>query len=157
MRLHLRTTTARAMSLGSALVLSTLVACGGAERESAGDVAAGTTPAATTTALRVADVELGRGLTADKRVQNSTDDFTPNDTIYASVRTTGAATNATVMARWTFQDGQVVQESTQTIAPTGDANTEFHISKPDGLPKGNYKVEIFLNGQSVETEEFEVK
>jgi hypothetical protein len=29
--------------------------------------------------------------------------------------------------------------------------TEFHVAKPDGWPKGSYKVEVFLNGNSVET------
>ena len=162
MRLHSRTTAARALSLGTALAVSVVIGCsGGAERESAGDVAGGTTPATSaapgTATLRVADVELGKGLTADKRIQNATDDFAANDTIYASVRTTGTASNATLMARWTFEDGQVVQETSQPIAPTGDANSEFHISKPGGFPKGKYKVEVFLNGQSVDSEEFEIK
>jgi hypothetical protein len=34
--------------------------------------------------------------------------------------------------------------------------TEFHVTKPDGWPKGSYKVEVFLNGNSVETESFKV-
>ena len=54
------------------------------------------------------------------------------------------------------RDGQVVNESTQTIAPTGDARTEFHISKPDGWPSGKYKLEVFLNGSSAATKDFEV-
>jgi len=62
-----------------------------------------------------------------------------------------------VMARWTFEDGQVVQESSQSIAPNGDEYTEFHISKPTGLPKGKYKVEVFLDSKSAGTKDFEVK
>ncbi len=42
-------------------------------------------------------------------------------------------------------------------APTGDARTEFHISKPDGWPTGKYKLEVFLNGSSAATREFEVE
>ena len=42
------------------------------------------------------------------------------------------------------------------IVPTGTAVTEFHVAKPDGWPKGSYKVEVFLNGNSVETESFKV-
>ena len=61
------------------------------------------------------------------------------------------------MARWTFEDGQVVDEKTEAIAPTGEAWTEFHISKPGGLPKGKYKVEVFLDSKSAGTKEFEVK
>ena len=92
----------------------------------------------------------------DKRVTDKTDSFRPSETIYVSVNTEGAAPNATLKARWTFQDGQVVKESSQTIAPTGTAVTEFHVSNPAGWPVGSYKVEVFLNGSSVETESFKV-
>ena len=113
-------------------------------------------PPATQDAVRVTDVDLGPGLGPDKRVTDKTDSFNPSQTIYVSVRTEGAAPSATLKARWTFQDGQVVQESSQTIAPTGAAVTEFHVSNPTGWPKGSYKVEVFLNGSSVETETFKV-
>ena len=71
--------------------------------------------------------------------------------------TSGAAPTATIRTRWTYQDGQVVDESEQVIAPTGDAATEFHIQKPDGWPTGKYKLEVFLNGTAVQTKDFEVK
>jgi hypothetical protein len=106
--------------------------------------------------VRVSQIDLGRSLNADKTIGDNTSSFKPNDTIYASVATAGSAATATVRARWTYQDGQVVNESTQTIAPTGDARTEFHISKPDGWPPGKYKVEVFLNGSSAGTKDFEV-
>jgi len=119
-------------------------------------------PGATGTAgagvgVRVSDIELGRSLTADKRINDNTDSFKPNDAVYASIATAGAAPSAMLKARWTYQDGQVVDESTQTIAPTGDARTEFHISKPDGWPVGKYKLEVFLNGASAGTKDFEVE
>ena len=72
-------------------------------------------------------------------------------------QTEGAASTATLKTRWTFADGQVVDESTQTIAPTGNARTEFHISKPDGWPVGKYKFEVFLNGASAATKDFSVE
>lgn len=119
-------------------------------------------PPATTTAnetVRVTNVDVGRSIGADKKVNDNatTDEFGRNDTIYVSVDTEGSASGAALSARWTFEDGQVVDESSQTISTTGPAVTEFHISKPDGFPAGKYKVEISLNGQSVETKDFEVK
>jgi hypothetical protein len=111
----------------------------------------------TAQAVRVTDVNLGRTLNADKTVADNTDSFRPADTVYASVVTDGSSSNATLKARWTYQDGQLVEESVQTIAPTGKATTEFHISKPDGWPTGKYKVEVSLNGATAETKEFEVK
>jgi len=106
--------------------------------------------------VRVSQVDVGRSLTADKMISDRTDSFKPNDMIYASVATEGTSSAATLKARWTFQDGQVVNESTQTIAPTAGARTEFHISKADGWPAGKYKVEVSLNGAPAETKEFTV-
>jgi hypothetical protein len=107
--------------------------------------------------VRVAQVDIGRSLTADKAISDTTDSFKPNDTIYASIATEGTAATVALKARWTYQDGQIVDESTQTIAPTGAARTEFHISKPDGWPAGKYKLEVFLNGSSAATKDFDVQ
>jgi hypothetical protein len=110
----------------------------------------------TGTGVRVSQIDMGRSLNADKTIADNTLSFKPSDTIYASIVTAGSATTAEVKAHWTYQDGQVVNESTQTIAPTGDTRTEFHISKPTGWPSGKYKLEVFLNGSSAATKEFEV-
>lgn len=114
-----------------------------------------TSPAAQ--GVQVARVELGTSLANDNTVANKTDSFLPNQTIYASIVTNGSAPSAELKTRFTYQDGQVVDESTRTIAPNGQAVTEFHVSKPDGFPVGKYKVEVFVNGTSAATKEFEVK
>src|SRR5688572_13751661 len=116
--------------------------------------AAGTT--GTGAGVRVSQIDMGRSLNGDKTIGDNTLSFKPTDTIYASIATAGSATTAEVKARWTYQDGQVVNESTQTIAPTGDARTEFHISKSERWPSGKYKLEVFLNGSSAATKDFEV-
>ena len=121
------------------------------------DTARGTVDTAPVATFKVSDVKLGKTLNADKTIKDNADDFGVRDTIYASVKTEGSATGATLMARWTFQDGQVVEEQTQTINATGDAITEFHIMKATAWPKGNYKLAILLNGTEVETEDFEIK
>ena len=100
---------------------------------------------------------LGRSLGGDKTVTDRTDTFKPNDTIYASVATEGSASSAIIRAKWSFEDGQLVDESTRTIAPNNKERTEFHISKPDGWPAGKYKLEVFLNDQSAETKNFDVR
>lgn len=114
-----------------------------------------TTPAAT--AVRVSDVRLGRGVGADRRVTDETTQFRPQDTIYASVVTDGSASNVTLTARWTYQDGQQVDETSQTISPTGSQVTEFHISRPSGWPQGNYQVQILVNGTQATTRDFRVQ
>ncbi|HET6778161.1 MAG TPA: hypothetical protein VFH26_04685 [Gemmatimonadales bacterium] len=133
-----------------------LIAVGCSKRDSGSTVDTGSR-AEVATAVRVADVKLGRAVGADKRVTEETDDFRPTDVIYAVVETQGSGSTAALQARWTYEDGQVVDESSRNISAAGGDFTEFHISKPSGWPKGNYKVEILLNGQPVETEDFEVK
>lgn len=139
------------LSLGLALLLIA-AACGGPKTDTGGT--AGTTG---TAAVRVTDVSLGRAIGADKAVTDSIDKFNPADTIYASVATDGTASTATLRAKWTFEDGQTVDESTRTIAPSGRERTEFHIVKPSGWPAGKYKVEVFLNDQSTTAKTFEVQ
>ena len=143
------------LAAACALTLATGTAC---NRDTADDTAAGTGTATTTASeLRVDEIRLGNAIGADNRVATESDDFATNETIYASIRTAGTAPNATLVARWTFEDGQVVSEDTRTIAPNGSDVTEFHITNPNGWPAGDYKLEVMLNGQSVGSKDFEVK
>jgi hypothetical protein len=108
-------------------------------------------------AFRVAAIQLGTSLGADKRISAPATTFAPTDTIYASVASEGAAESVTLTARWTFEDGQLVSESTQLLAPTGPAVTEFHVAKPSGWPAGRYRLEIAANGQPAASRDFEVR
>ena len=105
---------------------------------------------------RVTDVQIGRSINTDKTVMDKADSFAPADTIYVSVKTDGAAQGAKLQTRWYFND-KVVEESSEMISPTGPAVTEFHLSKPDGWPVGNYRIEVLLNGAPSGTKNFEVK
>jgi len=107
--------------------------------------------------FRVSGIELGKAVGADKRVTAPSSSFAPSDTIYASVVTEGASSAVTLVARWTYQDGQLVNEETQSIAPSGAAVTEFHIAKPDGWPAGGYQVEVIANGTSAGKRAFQVQ
>ncbi|MDQ3698323.1 MAG: hypothetical protein M3373_09905 [Gemmatimonadota bacterium] len=145
-------------ALGATLVFT--AACGGNDARDAAttDTSPGTLdrPAVT---LRVTDVQLGRTMGADNRIADETDDFGPNDTIHAVVAHEGAAAGTSITARWTFEDGQVVDERTETVSPTGATTeyTHFMVAKPSGWPRGEYRLHILVNGREVETEEFEVK
>ena len=114
-------------------------------------------PAPAPPAFAVQTIEVGKGIGADKRVTAPTASFGRQDTIYVSVATEGAAPSKTISAKWTFQDGQVVKEQSEAIAPTGPAATEFHISKPKPWPVGKYKVEIAVDGAAAGSKDFEVK
>jgi hypothetical protein len=149
------TKTALARAAAFSLAVLAISACGKKADETSTQTSGGAIAAAPGT-VQVADVTIGRGVSADKHVANQTDSFSARDTIYASVHTTGSAPNTNIAARWTFQDGQVVNESTETIAPSGDAYTEFHISKPSGWPAGKYTLHVLVNNQEVQTKDFTV-
>lgn len=117
----------------------------------------GTDATATEQRVEVIDVMLGRGVGPDMRVTEETTTFRSSDTIYVSVATEGVAPSATLAARWTYEDGQVVDESSRAIAPNGPEVTEFHVSKPDGWPAGNYEVVISLDGREVDRKSFSVE
>ncbi len=109
-------------------------------------------------ALHVTDVSTGKGLTADKNLVTGTSDFGVRDTIYAVVKTDGASTGSKLDAKWTYNGKQTVNESSQNIAPTGgEARNEFHIEKKTAWPKGNYKVEVMLDGTSAGSKDFTIK
>ena len=113
-------------------------------------------PAATP--IKVAEIDVGKGLNADMTLKDNTDDFGVRDTIYAAVKTEGASAGSTLAAKWTFQSGQTVSESSQNISPSGgETRHEFHLSKATAWPKGNYKVEILLDGVSAGTKDFSIK
>ena len=169
----MRTSPLRPLTVALA-TLVTLTACGKKGDDSAatmgastgavgGDVAPGTAapspaPAAPVGSLAFGDLKLGRAVGPDNAVTDATDDFKPSDAIYAVVETNGASSGQSLVARWTYQDGQVVDETTQPVNSTGGmARTVFRISKPSGWPKGNYKVAILMNGQEMKSEDFEVK
>jgi hypothetical protein len=116
-----------------------------------------TPPPAAAAGVTVASIDLGTAVGPDQKVTSPTTTFGAKDTIYAAVATTGSASNATLGAKWTYQDGQTVNDSSQTIAPSGPAVTTFHISKPDGWPTGSYKVEISLDGTPVSSKDFTVQ
>lgn len=115
------------------------------------------TPAPAPAGLQFRELRLGKAVNADKSVSTDIGTFAPGDTLYASVATSGSSASSPIRALWTYQDGQVVSDDTQTVSGTGSDMTEFHISKPDGFPPGNYKLEIFIDGRSAMNRSFEVR
>lgn len=114
-------------------------------------------PSAEPKRVQVTKVELGNALGDDKRVKSPATSFSKKDTIFASVVTEGGSAPSELSAKWTFHDGQLVNETKRSIAPSALAVTEFSIQKADGWPSGEYKVEISLDGKPVDTKTFSVQ
>jgi hypothetical protein len=116
-------------------------------------------PAPAPAGVTLSSVSLGKSVGADKKVTAASEVFAKRDTIHASVDTNGTG-SATLAAKWTYSKADKtapVKEDSATITPTGPATTDFHISKPDGWPVGNYQVEILIDGKSVATKPFKVQ
>ncbi len=152
------------VSLAAALLLGlTLAACGKKEQPAPPPAAVTPPPAPVqdlvNVPVSVKGISLGNAIGDTKQVAAPMDSFGAKDTIYAVVQTIGTG-KSTLKAVWTFHKGDKtapVNETTQEIDAAGPANSEFHISKPDGWPVGDYQVEIMLNGASVGTQKFSVK
>jgi len=144
-----------AVSLLAVLCAAAVLALPACGKKDSKNPPAAQTPAVT--APRVVGIELGNELKSDNRVAEAMSTFAVNDVIYVAVMTEGNSPSAAVTARWTYGDGQPVNETTRTVVLSGPATTEFHISKPGGWPTGAYKVEILLNGASMRTAQFEVR
>lgn len=156
-------TTKRAASVASTLLLAVvLAACGKKNDTTVTDTTSlGTTTATValdTAPIRVSDIQVGKRVGSDKKIGDQTTSFGVRDTMYVAVITEGAAKDAKLSTKWTFNDRQVVNESSQTISPAGgETATEFHVQKNSAWPKGKYKVEVMLNGVSAGTKDLEVK
>jgi hypothetical protein len=156
-------TKTRVGALASALLLlGTLAACNKKNDTTLTDTTSlGTTTATVavdTAPIRVSDIQVGKGVGSDKKIGDQTTSFGLRDTMYVSVITDGAAKDAKITTKWTFNGKQVVKESSETISPTGGTTaTEFHVDKKSAWPTGKYTVEVLLNGVSAGTKDLEVK
>lgn len=116
-------------------------------------------PPAAPAGVAVSSVSVGKAIGADKKISAATDTFAKGDTLYASVDTTGSGT-ARLEAKWTYRQGDkvaTVKEESMTVSTSGPATHEFHVSKPDGWPAGEYEVEILVDGKSAGTKKMTVK
>jgi hypothetical protein len=145
----------------SALIAAvTLVGgCGGSDeaaRMAAQKAAADSAAAASASAPRkVSGVMIGSRIDSIGRVIEPTFQFTPKDTVYISVGTSGNSGATGLTAAWRYQSGEIVNQSTEQIRP--GENTAFSLAKPKGLKPGTYKVVLFLGDDSVDTKLFAVK
>lgn len=109
----------------------------------------------------VSTIETGKHLGPNRRVADATTVFGPKDTMYLSVVSENSTPTTSMIAKWTYQTGQLVDSTMQMVARTDTTNpaavTEFHIVKPKGWPVGKYKVELWMNGVSAGSRDLEVK
>lgn len=148
-------------ALRAALAASLIVAvaaCGDRNAAPADTAAALPTPTSSSAPMRVTDIQLGKGVGADKRIVTPATTFGSRDTIYVSVTTEGTGNDARLTATWMYNGSQAVSEEDQMVSSAGGVNvTEFHVSKATPWPAGAYHVEVKLNGESAGRREFQIQ
>lgn len=152
------TQTAPAPSPAPAATAMAPAAPGTAAAPASAGTSAAVAPAAD--AFKVAELKLGEAVTAGYTIAKPTTTFEPSqNTIYASVATTGVTAGATLSAHFSYLDGngQDVTTISQTIATDGPATTTFKLRNPNDWPTGKYKVEIAVDGKPVTSQTFEIK
>jgi hypothetical protein len=97
--------------------------------------------------LKVVTIQVGRSLNRDNSVANITTRFKPGDTMYAAVITDGPGAGS-LSVRW-LSGGRVLTEETRDVRYNDRAATEFHMNFAGGLPPGQYRVELFLDGEPI--------
>ena len=105
--------------------------------------------------LTVQTIQLGRSLNPDNSVAEHTTTFRRNDTVYVAVLTS-AAGRGTVGVKWSY-GGQVIDQPQKDVSYRDAAATSFNLVNSGGFPPGNYTVEVFVDGQSAGSRNFNVQ
>lgn len=127
-----------------------------APSESADGSADGALPMPDLGAFRIVSVLLGNAVDGYSLVITDNRSFTPRDTIYASVLSSGAHQGLRLSAKWLAPDGTQIADTSQPVVPTAGTATTFSIKNPEPWPAGDYQVLIAVNGQTQRTETFKV-
>lgn len=105
--------------------------------------------------LTVETIQIGRSLNEDQSIAAQATTFKPNETIYVSALNS-ARGDGIVKVRW-YMGTQLLSEREKPVKFQGAGATEFNISSATGFPVGDYRVEVFVDGQPVGTRNFDVR
>jgi hypothetical protein len=119
---------------------------------------------------RITDATMAKSVNENKEALDSTNSFDPDiPVIHCVVKLANAPDDTKLKARWTLVNatGQTPNSKiadTDVVAGGSNNVVDFTLKpSPDGLPVGEYKVDIFLNpkaeneGQPAKTLQFTVK
>lgn len=97
----------------------------------------------------VGELLLGRELGPDGEIVEAADSYSPQDTLYVVIHTMGDGA-ARLSARWlrlTPEGSELVQEEARQIDADGPGTVEFHARPAQGWLRGEYRVEIGIDGE----------
>lgn len=115
---------------------------------------------AITQGVQLGRVVMAEGIGAQNAPVNETDSFSASqDYIYVVAEADSIERGTTMFARWS-RDGQPFEDSSELTADRDYTNTyiEFHLENlENSMETGDYSVQLFVNGNPVETVDFKVE
>ena len=100
----------------------------------------------------------------DQDGNNPTTTFAPTDVFYAVADLANAPQGTKVEAKWTAVNAADTEPNLEFQTQTLDITEEsfsgtiyFELSNDEGWPAGQYKVDLYLNGNLAQTAEFNVQ
>lgn len=103
----------------------------------------------------VDEAVMARSLDDDYKPLEETTEFYPDETFYCSAKVSNLEKGTKVKAKW-FYGEEFIDEYTYTTEESGSGYVGFHVTPEETWPIGDYKVEIYLEGELVETLAFSV-
>lgn len=106
----------------------------------------------------IVDVQMAAQGTESALTGARTENFSVKDkAVFVSIQTKGTAAKYTLSAKWLQPSGELLTEYAQTLSKPGVNDTVFSLSRPDGWPPGEYKIELSINGKKLTTKTFGVQ
>lgn len=107
---------------------------------------------------KVTEVKLSnQGDTEKNTLGMPTSRFDAKDSVYAEILSEGTASEYTIYAKWIGADGTVLSDYGIKVNEAGPKRTVISLSKPDGWPQGQNRIELAINGAPQRTVTFEVQ
>jgi hypothetical protein len=105
----------------------------------------------------VASVTLARGVNISWAAVNATTEFKPGDRVNALIKTENIIPGNMLGVRWQYlKTDQLVKADSIALKETGANSSSFYIERPKGLPPGDYRIDVWLNGAKALSTEFKV-
>jgi hypothetical protein len=106
--------------------------------------------------LVITAIQTGKSLNSDNSIGTHAATFRAEDkTMYVSVLT-GARGSGVIVVRWKL-GGRTMHEVTREVSYNDQAATDFRFQAADGFPRGEYTVEVLLDGKPAGTRSVRVE
>lgn len=113
---------------------------------------------------KLSEAVMTLGVDSERKPLNPTNSFpADSEAIYCSAKLSNAPTDTCIKAIWIYEKGEVEDLIDYEIAQTedylsGTRYLSFYVTKPyNGFPRGNYKLELYIDDKLAETLFFSIR